>query len=213
MTCIRLVGDFVFERIGPVALEAYRESLVEAANGDCDDQFHNKLANVGAGISQQDLNEQGSLSDDDLRGYLDSMHLARVTCGYSDDWYWKFVLELAFNRKGDEATAAEKARRLYVQATGLSDRAAYTKQVQEFYTQLLRVWYGFRRRDEFNITLTPASIRLYERAGIEPHVAIIPAKRGGEPSTYVSPALKDALVDWGGLVKDHWGRYVPLNAR
>lgn len=197
MRGIKLVGDYVFERIGLEAQEVYRQNLLQAIRGDCDDSLHNKLGNVGAGVSTSSLDENGQLSDDRLRDYLDSMHLARVDSAYSDDWYWRFVLELAFQRRGF-GSFQERVRPLYVQATGMSDRFAFSDEGQTFCEQLMHAWLHLPGCREFGFSLTPASIKLYERAGIAPHVAVIPAKRGGTPTAYVSDELREALATWKG---------------
>lgn len=203
MSDLNLVGNYVYERMAPEALEAYRASLVQAATWECEDVLHNRLGNVGGGICKEALNENGLLSHADLRAYLDSMHLARTTAGYSDREYWRGVLDYAFNRYrcGGSPDFAEQARRLYVQASGMSDQVAYSHEAHKLSAQLVVIWMRMGIRSEFNVPLTPTSIRLYERAGIEPHVAIVPAKRGGRPMLFASPAFRQALADWGGLAR------------
>lgn len=203
MSDLNLVGNYVYERMAPEALEAYRASLVQAATWECEDVLHNSLGNVGGGICKEALDENGQLSHADLRVYLDSMHLARTTAGYSDREYWRGVLDYAFNRYrcGGSPAFAERARRLYVQASGMSDQVAYSNEVHTLSAQLAIIWMSMPFRRDFNVPLTLTSIRLYERAGIEPHVAIVPAKRGGGATLFASPAFKQALADWGGLAR------------
>ncbi|WP_124262933.1 hypothetical protein [Methylobacterium sp. XJLW] len=191
-----LVGEYIANNIGPDALAVYRQNIEDAIRGDCESRLHNHLANVSAGVSDWSLGDDGHLRDEWVVNHLDSMHLTRVDSYYSDKWYWNTALELAFeNRSGIDY--AEKARRLYVKATGMSDRVAYTEEAKEFCGNLFKAAYS-HHFEKFGLifSATRASIRLYEKAGIEPHVAVIPAKRGGRPSTYVSDRMREAFATW-----------------
>jgi hypothetical protein len=191
-----LLGQFVLKGIGPDAREVYRQNIVEAIKGDCDSSLHNSLANVQAGVSDFYLDDNGYLPDESLEQLLGSMHHARLTPAYSDDWYWRHVLGLAFDGENC-AQHAEKARRLYVMGSGMSDRLAYTEDMQDFCHNVAE--FRFRHHDARNVlryAWTPVSIRLYEKAGVEPHLAVIPAKRGGQASFFVSDAFRTEWARW-----------------
>ena len=193
-----LLGTFVFQRLGLLAKEAYRWNIQDAIVGGCDNPLHNKLANVGAGTSDDWLNERGLLPDESLISCLDSMHRARLDPYYSDDWYWSYVLHNSFrDRIDDDADHADLAKRLYAVGSGFSDRIAFDEGNLNFCYKYSE--FRFRHsptRDGMVVEWTPVSIRLYEEAGIEPHFAVVPAKRGGEVSTYRSQAFREEWAIW-----------------
>ena len=182
-----LLGTFVFKRLGLFAQEAYRWNLQDAIEGGCDSPLHNNLANVGAGVDADYLNEKGILTDKSLISCLDSMHRARLDPHYSDDWYWSNVLYDAFDNQ-DDMDHVQVVRRLYMRGSGFSDSVAFDEGNLNFCHS--------PTREGMVVEWTPVSIRLYEEAGVEPHFAIIPAKRGGDISTYVSQAFREEWAIW-----------------
>lgn len=193
-----LLGTFVFERLGLLAQEAYRWNIQDAMAGGCDSQLHNDLANVGAGVDADYLNEQGILPKESMISCLDSMHRARLDPHYSDDWYWSHVLYNSFRDRGnDDMDHTDLVRKLYVLGSGFSDSIAFDEGNLDFCYKYSE--FRFRHsptRDGMVVEWTPVSIRLYEEAGVEPHFAVVPAKRGNEVSTYRSQAFREEWAIW-----------------